>query len=59
MLTRPATPADAGSITEIYNQGIEDRIGTFETEPRTVGQVLAWFEATGHAWALSHRGDRG
>lgn len=47
MLTRPATPADAGSITEIYNQGIEDRIGTFETEPRTVGQVLAWFEATG------------
>ena len=48
MLTRPATPADAGSITEIYNQGIEDRIGTFETEPRTVGQVLGWFEATGH-----------
>jgi L-amino acid N-acyltransferase YncA len=47
MLTRSATPADAGSITEIYNQGIEDRIGTFETEPRTVGQVLAWFEATG------------
>ena len=47
MLTRPATPADAGSITEIYNQGIEDRIGTFETEPRTVGQVQAWFEATG------------
>ena len=47
MLTRPATPADAGSITEIYNQGIEDRIGTFETEPRTVEQVLAWFEATG------------
>ena len=48
MLTRPATPADAGSITEIYNQGIEDRIGTFETEPRTVGQVLAWFGAKGH-----------
>jgi L-amino acid N-acyltransferase YncA len=48
MLTRPATPADAGSITEIYNQGIEDRIGTFETEPRTVGQVQDWFEATGH-----------
>ena len=47
MLTRPASPADAEAITEIYNQGIEDRIGTFETEPRTVGQVLAWFEATG------------
>ena len=47
MLTRPATPADAGSIAEIYNQGIADRIGTFETEPRTVEQIRAWFEATG------------
>jgi phosphinothricin acetyltransferase len=47
MLTRPASPADAEAITEIYNQGIEDRIGTFETEPRTVEQVLAWFEAAG------------
>ena len=33
--TRPATLADAGSIAEIYNQGIADRIATFETEPRT------------------------
>jgi L-amino acid N-acyltransferase YncA len=47
MLTRPATPADAGSIAEIYNQGIADRIGTFETEPRTVEQIRAWFEANG------------
>jgi L-amino acid N-acyltransferase YncA len=47
MLTRPASPADAEAITEIYNQGIEDRIGTFETEPRTVEQVLAWFDAVG------------
>jgi L-amino acid N-acyltransferase YncA len=47
MLTRPATPADAGSITEIYNQGIADRIGTFETDPRTVEQVQAWFGVVG------------
>jgi len=47
MLTRPAVPADAGSITEIYNQGIEDRIGTFETEPRAVEQIQAWFDAVG------------
>lgn len=32
---RPAEPRDAPAIAEIYNQGIEDRIATFETEPRT------------------------
>jgi L-amino acid N-acyltransferase YncA len=32
---RPAQTRDAAAIAEIYNQGIEDRIATFETEPRT------------------------
>ena len=32
---RPATAADAGAICTIYNQGIEDRIATLETELRT------------------------
>jgi L-amino acid N-acyltransferase YncA len=36
---RLATPADAAAIAEIYNQGIADRIATFETEPRTVEQL--------------------
>ncbi|MBS0361419.1 MAG: N-acetyltransferase [Proteobacteria bacterium] len=40
---RPATLPDAAAITHIYNQGIEDRIGTFETTPRTVDQIEAWF----------------
>jgi phosphinothricin acetyltransferase len=40
--TRPATLADAGSIAEIYNQGIADRIATFETEPRTAEQIEEW-----------------
>jgi len=39
---RHATFADAGSITEIYNQGIADRIATFETEPRTAAQIEEW-----------------
>ena len=30
---RPAELRDAPAITHIYNQGIEDRVGTFETEP--------------------------
>ena len=29
---------------EIYNEGIEDRVGTFETEPRSLPQIEAWFE---------------
>jgi phosphinothricin acetyltransferase len=41
---RPARPGDAPAITRIYNEGIADRVGTFETEPRTVAQIEAWFE---------------
>ena len=35
---RSAAPEDAGGIAEIYNQGIADRIATFETEPRTASR---------------------
>lgn len=38
---RPARIEDAAQIARIYNQGIEDRIATFETEPRTTEQVAA------------------
>jgi phosphinothricin acetyltransferase len=41
---RPATPADASAIAAIYNEGIADRIGTFETEPRRPEQIVAWFD---------------
>ena len=41
---RPATRDDAARITEIYNQGIEDRVATFETEPRIVETVRGWFD---------------
>jgi len=41
---RPARLPDAAAITEIYNQGIEDRIATFETRPRAVSDILPWFD---------------
>lgn len=41
---RAASPADAPAIAAIYNQGIADRIGTFETEPRCAEQIEAWFD---------------
>ncbi len=42
-MTRLATPADAAAIADIYNQGIADRIATFETRPRAASEIAAWF----------------
>jgi len=44
MLARRAVPEDSEAITRIYNQGIEDRLATFETRLRSVDDVLAWFD---------------
>ena len=41
--TRQASIADASAIAEIYNQGIADRVATFETEPRSPEQIAEWF----------------
>lgn len=46
MKTRPATPDDAEAIARIYNQGIEDRVATFETRLRTAEDVRQWFDGT-------------
>ena len=48
-LVRPAQPADAPAIARIYNQGIADRVATFETEPRRPEHIVA---------ALAERGER-
>jgi L-amino acid N-acyltransferase YncA len=46
---RAARESDAAAIASIYNQGIEERVATFETEPRTVDQMRAWLaEHEGH-----------
>ena len=39
---RPAIEEDSEAIAEIYNQGIEDRIATFETEERTADERRRW-----------------
>lgn len=44
METRIATPDDAPAIAAIYNEGIEDRIATFETRPRSAADVRLWFD---------------
>jgi L-amino acid N-acyltransferase YncA len=44
MLARAAQPSDSAAIARIYNQGIEDRVATFETRPRTPANIEAWFD---------------
>jgi L-amino acid N-acyltransferase YncA len=38
--TRLADPGDAEAIARIYNEGIADRVATFETEPRTAEEIV-------------------
>ena len=44
---RPATLDDAAAICTIYNQGIEDRIATLETELRTPEERRQWMATRG------------
>ncbi len=44
LTTRPARMTDAVAIARIYNQGIADRVGTFETRDRTPDDVRRWFD---------------
>lgn len=39
---RAAVSADIPRITEIYNQGIEDRVATFETRLRDTAEMEEW-----------------
>ncbi len=39
----PATPADLGQITEIYNDAIQKTTATFDTEPKTLEEQEGWF----------------
>jgi len=49
IVVRIARADDAAAIATIYNEGIADRVATFETEPRTPEQI---------ARQLADKGDR-
>ena len=40
-VVRAARADDAADIASIYNEGIADRVATFETEPRSAGRIAA------------------
>ncbi len=56
--TRPARAEDAPAIAEIYNQGIDDRIATFETTHRSPDDILCWF-STRYPVVVVTRNDAG
>ncbi|GGN98287.1 arsinothricin resistance N-acetyltransferase ArsN1 family A [Saccharibacillus kuerlensis] len=45
LIVRPAEERDLKSILNIYNEGIEDRIATLESEPKEFSYMQDWFEA--------------
>ena len=42
---RTATTNDAATIAEIYNQGIEDRVATYETKRRSAEDQEEWLQS--------------
>ncbi len=42
-VARIALPTDAEAIVCIYNEGIDDRVATFETRHRSAEDIASWF----------------
>ena len=42
--SRPPRPEDAEAVARIYNDGIADRLATFETRERTAADIVAWLD---------------
>lgn len=61
MNLRDAVESDAAAICTIYNQGIEDRDATLETELRTPGERARWLGSRGprHPVLLAEREQQG
>lgn len=57
MHARLGTLADAEAIARIYNQGIEDRVATFETRLRVPDDIVRWFDGH-HPIAVVERTER-
>jgi len=56
MRARAATADDAPAIARVYNEGIADRVATFETRLRSADDVRAWFDGV-HPIVVIEEGD--
>src|SRR3954447_25355940 len=57
LLIRPAVEADAPAVAAIYNEGIADRIATFETRERGADDVRAWLRDGRRPFLVAARDD--
>ncbi len=57
MIARQAMLNDASAIARIYNQGIEDRVATFETRPRSEEDIAKWFDRVHPVMVVEEQGD--
>ncbi len=51
-IIRPATEDDLPAILDIYNDAILNTTATFDTEPQTLEEKLAWFHETSHPYVV-------
>jgi len=54
---RPATPADAAAMARIYNQGIAERVATFETREKSADELAALIESGALALVADRDGE--
>lgn len=52
LVVRAAAASDLDAIREIYNQGIEDRVATLDTDPKTRDEMQAWWAQHGDRYAV-------
>jgi L-amino acid N-acyltransferase YncA len=52
VVIRKATEQDLESIRVIYNQGIEDRVATLETELKDIAFMKEWFNNHGGRYTV-------
>lgn len=49
---RDATAGDLEAIRAIYNQGIEDRVATLDTDPKSSDEMREWWEEHDQRYAV-------
>jgi L-amino acid N-acyltransferase YncA len=54
---RRATTSDAAAIARIYNEGIDQRIATFETRHRTAADIETWFDGRHPIVVIEEKGE--
>ncbi|HTV93901.1 MAG TPA: arsinothricin resistance N-acetyltransferase ArsN1 family A [Verrucomicrobiae bacterium] len=56
---RRANDADLEAIRTIYNEGIEDRVATLETDPRTLEDISDWWRQHDSRYTVAVAADNG